>query len=271
LGQPIIGTLARIESYTKADIDRYHGRQYVGANAVVTLVGPQEREELKNIGMRFGSLPVGRRNEVTTAHVTKRQTQVILAPDDRSQCDCRLLFATHGRRHREGRALTILRLALDDGLASRMYERMATQLGLAYEQWALWESYPDVGAFELGAVLSPDKVLQFFTEARGLIESFVKEPPTGAELDRLRFRARWALESALESGSGLIALYGYPHLYGEEALTVDERMNRLFSVTVEELRATADSLLKRPAVAYCTGPVKGLSAAAIRRSLSTGP
>jgi predicted Zn-dependent peptidase len=267
LGQPIIGELPGIEGYSQKDIRRFHQRHYSGANAIVSLAGPQTHEELLKIGSNFDRIKSGVANGIKPTVMTKKASQILLAPDERSQCDCRVVFGTPGRTAGDSPALVMLRLALDDGLASRMQIRLGTELGLAYEQWAFWESYPDTGAFELGAVLSPDKVLTFFYEVSLLLKGLVTSPPMGEELDRLRFRARWALESATESNAGLFALYSTPYLYGEPIRSIAERLERLMAVTPARLAEAAKQLISYPHVAAVVGPCDGLSTRRIRNEL----
>ena len=153
-----------------------------------------------------------------------------------------------------------------------MHERLGNQLGLAYEQWAFWDSFPDVGAFEFGTVVSPDKVVTFFAEITKIISELALRPPMGAELERLRFRARWSLETAQESAAGLLALHTPSHIYDEPARTVEARIQRLEQVTSQELGAAAQALLRQPYVASVVGPSDGIRSrhihAAIRPQLS---
>ena len=269
LGQPIIGDLETIQGFSRRDLERFHKRHYCGRNLILSIASPFGHEQMRDIARPFEEMPTGIRSEFKPVISALSRPKVMLIPEQRSQCDCRLIFPTSGRLIESNRRFVMLRRALDDGLASRMQERLGNELGLAYDQWAYWESYPDTGAFELGAIVSPDKVPIFFTEIWRLLKNLVLQPPTGEELDRLRFRVRWGLQSAIESASGLIALHGFPHLYEEKDDPVSDRLERLSSITSEDLAASAACLLDSPFIASVMGPCDALSVRKVRRAIAT--
>ena len=267
LGQPIIGDLETIQGFTRTDLERFHKQHYCGQNLVLSIASPFSHQEMTATAKPFEKIPVGTRSHFKPVSKVFVQPKVMLIPEQRSQCDCRLIFPTAGRRIENNRRFIMLRRALDDGLASRMQERLGNELGLAYDQWAYWESYPDTGAFELAAVVSPDKVPVFFSEIWRLLKTLIDDPPTGKELDRLRFRVRWGLQSAIESASGLIALHAFPNLYDETDEAIAERLTCLNSITAEDLSRAAASLLSKPFIASVMGPCEGLSARKIRHAI----
>lgn len=269
LGQSIIGELAHIKRFDLDDLRRHHRAFYGAANMVATVVGPQPLDALRDIARAaFGGLPRGERRTPQSPAAPVRGPIVDLVRDHRSQCDARLVVRTPGRRDPQAPALMLLRIALDDGLASRMHRRLGAELGLAYDQWAMWEDYPDTGAFEVGAQVSPGKVRTFYDEVIGLLEGLAGDPPAGDELERIRFRARWAIQSALESAEGLVALYGTPRLWWDDPPTPATLMARLEAVDTEALRAAARGLLDpTDMVACCVGPLDRTSRRAVRARL----
>lgn len=272
LGQPIIGDLESIRRFTQSDLTHFHHRHYVAENLVLGICGPDTHLDLLNKLKPFEALRTGRPNIIGSREYKPRTKTAVIVEDERSQCDSRLVFLTPGRSAGTAAQYHLLRRALDDGLASRMHERLGNQLGLAYEQWAFWDSFPDVGAFEFGTVVSPDKVITFFAEITKLLRELVANPPQGAELDRLRFRARWSLETAQDSAAGVLALHTPAYIYEEPVRTVEARIRRLEQVTSMELAATARELLSQRYVASVVGPVDGIKAhhihAAVKPQLS---
>ncbi|MCA9538089.1 MAG: insulinase family protein [Myxococcales bacterium] len=268
IGQSVIGELAHLRRFGVADLRRHHARFYGAANMVATAVGPQSVDELMAITRdALGRLPAGQRTEPAPPGALPEGPVIDLVDDHRSQCDCRLVLRTPGRADPDAAAFALLRIALDDGLASRMHRRLGGELGLAYDQWALWEHYPDTGAFELGAQVSPGKVRTFFTEAQRLIEGLISAPPEGEELARVRFRARWAIESALDTPDGLVSLHGAPYLYTDAPPGPADRIAAFDRITTDDLRRVARRLIEpRGYVACCVGPIDK----ATRRALRAG-
>ena len=255
LGRPIIGELDLIKQFDRTHLTDFMKNHYVGSRAVITILGPQSHGELARAGSVFEQLPRGADTRLVPVPDVQSMLQVVVEHDHRSQCDCRLTFRTPGRGHALSPAFSMLRAALDDGFASRMHRRLGTELGLAYEQWALWETYPDAGLFELGAVVSEGKTLTFFNETIAILRGLAEVPPSGKELERIRFRARFAMESVAETTEGLIAIHATPKLFQEREYSLEERLARLMAVESEDFATAARAVLSGSCVAYCVGPV----------------
>ena len=242
LGQSVIGERRNIERFSVADLEHHHATHYIGAGMVVGVAADAPAEALLDLVSRhFSALPAGTRTPTSAPTQTPGKSPVFV-DDPRSQVDCRLAWRTPGGLHADADALTLAQLTLDDGLASRLQRRFGAQLGLAYEQWAQWERYPDCGAFEVGAVLSPAKVPVFFDEADALLAQLVAAPPRGEELERVRFRARFALLSALDRAEGLLAVAASSRLYAADPPTVAARLARLDAVTPEQIAAAVQAV-----------------------------
>ncbi len=270
LGQPLIGERANIERFRVPDLRRFHAAHYRAPNMVATLVGPQPAEgALDVLARHLGGLPNGARSVPGGPGPLERPPGMRFVPSGRSQVEARLLFRTPSGLHADAMALTMLRIALDSGLAARMYRRLSGELGLAYDQWALWEAYHDTGAFELGAHCSPKKVATLVDEAYALLAGLVDDPPRGEELDRIRFRARWGIQSAMDAPEGLVSIYGTPCLYYPDAPpTPEELLRRVAAVDTPTLARVASEVFVRGGHVACfVGPLEKSHRRALRASV----
>lgn len=266
LGQSVIGTPRNVERFSVDDLRRHHATHYTARNLVITVVGPQPIEAMLTAVRPFGALPEGRALPPPPAGRMPKGPALRTVDDGRSQIDARLLFRCPGRFDAAAPVIDLLRRALDDGLAARLHQRLGGQLGLAYDQWAMWEHYADSGCFELGALVSVGKLQQFVTEAHGLLRGLIESPPTGEELKRLKFRAGWAVRSAHDSPEGLVSMYGTPHLFEDQPPTPPAWIERVEAVTTEQLQAVASSIFAPSAYVSCfVGPLSK----ADRRGLKT--
>ncbi len=254
LGQSVVGNPRNLERFDAGDLRRHHGHHYVSGNLVVTVAGPHPAGELLDwMSEAFAAFPAGERPALPPAPQPVAKPSFLHVDDARSQVDCRLVYRTPGGLDPTSPALAMARMALDDGLASRLHRRMGNDLGLAYDQWANWERYPDVGAFEIGAQVSAPKVPTFFTEAFALFRGLVEDPPRGDELARLRFRARFHLRSMVERAEGRVLLVAGHRVYPVDPPDVEERLRRLDAVTPEAIAEAVRGLLAGPPVGVAVG------------------
>lgn len=269
LGRSIIGPRDNIKRFGLEDLRRHHQRYYGAANMVLTVVGPQDEASLRAAVAPFGRLPTGVRSAPPPVGEAPKGPLVELVEDGRSQCECRLAVRTPGREAPGAAALAVLRHALDDGLSSRLHRRLGGELGLAYDLWASWERYTDTGVFEIGANVSPAKVEQFIEEAQGLLVGLAERPPTGEELDRVRFRARWALRMHADAAEGLADLYGLPWLYQNDPPSPASWLAAVEKVDPPALAAAAQTLLNAEQRMICVvGPLdKGVRRTLRRRAV----
>ncbi|MBU0551480.1 insulinase family protein [Myxococcota bacterium] len=270
MARSIIGTQDNIARFTVEDLRRHHQRYVHAANMVVTLVSPlEEAHALALLARRFEGLPSGPVSTLPPAESTGPGPNARLVDDHGSQCECRVVYRTAGGRGDDALALALLRVALDDGLASRLHHRLGLELGLAYDQWASYERLADVGVFELGASLSPAKAPRFIEEARALVRGLIEHPPEGEELARVRFRARWSFLTAMDSAEGLASLYGTPHLYWETPRAPEAVLAEVDALTSEDLAAAAARLLRDEDLGVAVvGPLTASQRRAVERQLS---
>ncbi|MFN3198004.1 MAG: M16 family metallopeptidase [Bradymonadia bacterium] len=245
MGQRIIGPESNIERFDLDDLHRMHRRHFQGPNMVVTVVADADPQILlDDIEAAFSKLPGGDARALTPLPEFAAGPLLRQVPDSGSQVECRLAFRTPGFRHPDAPIIDMIKRILDDGMASRIQRRLGNDLGLAYDQWAAWDRYPDTGAFEIGATVSPGKAITLVKEAYALLEGLVTDPPDDAELSRVRFRAQWAAETGGEHGEVLAARYGTRRLYWPDARPVAERLAAQLDVSAEDIARVAASLFQ---------------------------
>ncbi|MEZ4471652.1 MAG: pitrilysin family protein [bacterium] len=257
LGQNVIGSQENLQRFTRADLQRHHAHFFGARNMVLTVAGPDAPAALLDaVAGPFSALPAGEARTPEPAGAAPLGPVVEQVEDGQSQVEVRLLFRTPGRHHADAPALRVLRRALDDGLSARLHRRLGSELGLAYSLWAVWERYSDSGAFEIGASVSPAKVTAFVEESQALLRGLATAPPTGDELDHVRFRTAWAARCNADQAEGLVSMYGTPHLFEAEPAHPADRLAAALAVTTDELARVADATFRPDEHVACfVGPL----------------
>ena len=136
---------------------------------------------------------------------------------------------------------------LDDGMATRLYERLCDERGLCYDVSASYEAFADAGLFDIAADAAPERAEQVLQEIFAVAQSLRGEGPTQAELEKAKKRFAWQLAEQDDDPAALSSFYGLGELTGV-ARTPAERLALLNATTREDVQRAAAKLFTRDAV-----------------------
>jgi predicted Zn-dependent peptidase len=246
LGRPITGPPEHLEGFDVARLRGHLKRHYTANNAVVAVSGAfDERTILDALEGAFGSLAKGKRlvPEAAPAVEVGARPRVSFVESDGSQTDLRVAFRAPGDHHPREAATEMLLRVLDDGMSTRLYERICDRLGLCYTVSAGFEAYEDAGVFDFAAETQHGRVTEVTEQMLNVCAELAAHGPTAAELDKAKSRAAWGIRALLDSPGDLADFYGLATL-AEVARTPAERADQLLSVSAEEVRAAAEEVFQ---------------------------
>jgi predicted Zn-dependent peptidase len=139
--------------------------------------------------------------------------------------------------------MLLLDRILDDGMSSRLWQRLVENKGLCYELWASIDSYSDTSIFEVGASVAPDKVLPLVEGIYNELKRLRDDGPSDEEFDLARRRLQFGEEFVLDKVSELNERLGSHVLYGP-AISIQEQMQRIANLTKDDVVQTANQLFQ---------------------------
>ncbi len=244
LGYPITGTLSTLESFDIPLLQKHHRARYVAEGSVVTLAGPLDPEAtLAQIADAFAALPHGK-EPVASAPPLQTELRFQHVKYTGSQTSVRVGFRAPGEHHPDEPATELLLRTLDDGMATRLYERLCDERGLCYDVSANYEAYADGGLFDVAADAAPERTEDVLTEIFAVLRSLRDEGPSAAELDKAKKRFAWQLQEQDDDPAALSSFYGLGELTGI-ARTPHERRELLEATTLADVQRAAQKLLTR--------------------------
>src|SRR5439155_13439997 len=191
----------------------------------------------------FSGLRRGQRVGAVAPTLSQKRPRIRHVPNISSQTTLRVAFRAVADCDAREPALEMLLRVLDDGMSTRLYERICDTKGLCYDVGALYESYEDDGVFDVAAEVQHERVLEVATEIFAVLKDLSENGPTPAELDRAKARQLWQTKAMLDdvdSLAGFYALAALSHL----APTPGERHAELSAVTAREVRDVADAVFR---------------------------
>lgn len=240
LGRPILGTIDSVRSHDASRLRAFMDRLYFPSNLIVAAAGAVDEDEIARvIEARFPGSGLKQRGP-RAAPVYKGG----VGADERDieQTHIALAFPGVCARHEDHYAMRIFAEALGGGMASRLFQTIREERGLAYSVYAYAHGYDDVGI--VGAYVGADAA--HAVEATALVRSeieAVERDLTQKEVDRARSMLKSTLLMGLESPYGRAdAAAAQVSTFGRLVSPAEIR-DRLDRVTLEDVRRCARHVL----------------------------
>jgi len=244
LGFPITGSLQTLDSFDIPLLQRHHAARYVAEASVVTVAGPLDPEAaLAQVAEVFKALPNGA-EPATVAPALQTGLRFSHVKYTGSQASVRVGFRAPGELDVHEPATELLLRVLDDGMATRLYERLCDVRGLCYDVSASYEAYVDAGLFDVAADAAPERAEDVLSEIFGVLRALRDEGPSQAELEKAKRRFAWQLAEQDDDPAALSSFYGLGELTGV-ARTPRERQALLEATSLADVRRAAARLFNR--------------------------
>ena len=154
---------------------------------------------------------------------------------------------------RDRAALAIYSTLLGGSMASRLFDEIREQRGLAYSVHSSAHAYADVPVLQLSAGLDSTKTIEAYARMKEIVTELREQGPTRDEVERARAYAAGARAIAFEN-SGAVARYAAQQaiVYGED-VNPDRAIELLDEVPFERVAEVAAAVSDELSVA-CVGP-----------------
>lgn len=253
LGRPIEGTKETVTSFDHKKTVAFHAQEFSYPNLVVAAAGNVQHSRLVElIGEAFdgcsgspGILP-----QIITDR-RPRPAAPILIEQKAELEQAHLVIATPwpSAQSEERYAASLLASVIGGGTSSRLWQKIREDRGLAYSVGAGGSTFSDVGVFTVYAGTSPgqlDEVVDLSLEAlRDAVSTLV----TDEELNIAKDQAISSILLGLESSSARASTLARQEIIHGRRIPPSEVIERLRSITPEELKAVASEYFKTEALA----------------------
>ena len=261
LGREVLGDVDTVRAMRREDIVEFFGRHYRPANLVVAAAGRVDHDEMcEAVEAHLAPSAGGERPERTAppTDVVPLSTQVRDGEQVHLVVGWRGLPVDHDDRY----TLHVANQVLGGGPSSRLFQAIREDRGLAYSVYSWVSSYSDAGLLAVYAGTSPGRSAELIetleAELRDLVEG-------GITADELRVASGFlcgATELGLEDSGSRMSRLGRMLLTTGAVVSIDEQLDRIRSVTVDDVDALLRRLLAAPRSVCAVGPVDAAAVAA---------
>jgi len=245
LGREVLGTDATIEAMPRAGIAQFHSAHYRPTNVVLAAAGNLTHTDvLTAIADRFPDTD-GTRPERPGSSLSD-PIPVVVDTRDTEQAHVvlgtRALPALDPDRY----ALTVVNQALGGGMASRLFQKVREERGLAYSVYSYRVSFDDTGFLAVYAGTSPERVDETLEIIEEELAGLANDSLPSAELDAAKSHLSGSLAMSLETSASRMRRLGRSELVEGEIPTIDELTARVAAVEADDVARVIDRVFNAP-------------------------
>jgi predicted Zn-dependent peptidase len=269
LGRPVLGVGKTLKKIVRGDLFDFAAANYTPGRTVVSVAGAYDRAAIEAVARKwladrpaapapdvepvlpvFGDGPsarhpgawLGRERDIEQLHVVFARHAPSSSSEDR--------FAAR-----------VFAEIFGGGMASRLFQQVREEKGLAYTIDAACDQYSDAGRFTVYAGCAAEDALEVAKITAAIWADMAANGPADAELERAKavMKAQFAMAAeapSIRAGSAAHELLAFGRL-----IDIEEVMRWIDAVTQADVRRIAAMSLSGPAYAAAVGPAAGLGAA----------
>ncbi|MBQ9756377.1 MAG: insulinase family protein [Clostridia bacterium] len=240
LGQTILGSIKNIKSFNAQKIKDYLNRYYTADNVVISVAGNVDIDATIDYVKEYFE---------SKFTVIKSDKQVVSMPSERKdlfrskrieQSHIGMVMKGYTATDELADAFSIANTVLGGGMSSRLFQRIREDLGLCYSVYSYPSQYKDNGILEIYAGVntqSRDKAVEAIVE---VVDKFKKDGVTEQEFARGKEQLKSSFIFSRESTGSQMLLYGRYLLFLNKEFDFEDRIKKLESVSMDDVRRAID-------------------------------
>ena len=249
LGKNIVGTQASIRAFSADGIRAHMAKFYVPERTVVAFSGAFDRTQaIALCEDAFGEMQNTNDPLVYTTPKAFQFVKTVKRPFQQNVLT--LGFPACALEDPRVHAFTYACAVLGGSNSSRLFQRLREELGLVYSADAYHAAFLGAGTACITMALAAEKEEAALRETLRLCRAFPSSI-TPEELDRAKMQTRAAVAMSLESPSTSASRIGRSLLLRNEVLEEEELLQKLQSVTLDEVRDAAAEMLQPDKLSLC--------------------
>ncbi len=244
LGYRITGGVESLARFDEPMLRTHHTRHYTTTNALLCLAGNFDVAAAVAMAEKaFSAMPKGKRVEATAPTNGQTKPRFSFVKNQSSQTDLRIAFRAVSEHDKLEPAVEMLLRVLDDGMSTRLYERICDRLGLCYDVSGMFEAYDDDGVVDIAAGMAHERATLVLKELFTLVNDLSSHGPTPDELTKAKDRHLWSVEAMEDDPEEVAGFYGLS-AFTAGARTPMARHEQLADVTQADVRDAAQRIFR---------------------------
>ena len=238
-GRNILGPRKNVEGFTKADIESYMQKRYCSDNIVISMAGNIDVNAAEEMVEKyFGDMPKCCCCKTDVKVDIKAQS--LFKTKDIEQVHIGIAYPSVKRYDGLFDATQIMNAILGGSMSSRLFQTVREELGLAYTVYSYISTYCETGTLAVYAGVNSEKYQQSAEAIYNCLNDLRKKNISEEEFLRGKEQLISSQIFAQESTSSQMLLFGKELLYRGQLYNFEERVNKISSVTLNDVLDAID-------------------------------
>lgn len=238
-GRNILGPRKNVEGFTKADIESYMQKRYCSDNIVISMAGNIDVNAAEEMVEKyFGDMPKCCCCKTDVKVDIKAQS--LFKTKDIEQVHIGIAYPSVKRYDGLFDATQIMNAILGGSMSSRLFQTVREELGLAYTVYSYISTYCETGTLAVYAGVNSEKYQQSAEAIYNCLNDLRKKNISEEEFLRGKEQLISSQIFAQESTSSQMLLFGKELLYRGQVYNFEERVNKISSVTLNDVLDAID-------------------------------
>ena len=245
LGWDIAGPKEVIAKLPTDQLPEYFRTHYFAENTIVGVAGKIDPVKVKEtVWQYFSEMRRGERHNFLPYQIKQTEKRVKIFNKATDQTHLIVGVPGYGLNDERRHAANVLGIVLGAGMSSRLFTEVREKRGLAYYVSGGASCYSDVGDFTVSAGGENVKLVEALTVIMEQLKRLRNEPVSEAEVRKAKDFMRGHMLLGLETSDAFTSYYTDQLLYREKIVTPEEAIVNWGKVTVAEMQAVANDLLR---------------------------
>jgi predicted Zn-dependent peptidase len=234
LGRDVLGDMHTVEALGRDEIQGFFDHWYRPRTMVLAAAGNLAHDEVVRLAEdAFGSRSGGTIPERTGPAPV--ESRVAVARDDTEQAHLCLGWRSPTVTDPDRWAMAVANQVLGGGMASRLFQEVREERGLAYAVYSHPSAYTDSGYLTIYCGTAPKRAKETLTVIEDVIAGLVADGVTERELEVAAGYIEGSLLLGLEDSGGRMARLGRSVVQQDRATSVDDQLSAIAAVTGDDV------------------------------------
>ena len=257
LGRDVLGDMGTVEALGRDEILGFFERWYRPGTMVLAAAGRLEHADVVAAAeAAFGSAAGGVVPERSAPGSVEPSVTVV--HDDTEQAHLCLGWRSPPVDHPDRWALAVANQILGGGMASRLFQEVREERGLAYAVYSHPSAYSDAGYVTIYCGTAPKRARETLGVIDEVIEGLLAGGVTDRELEVATGYIEGSLLLGLEDSGGRMGRLGRGMVQQGRATTVDEQVAAIAAVTSEDVHRVLRDVFTGSRALAAVGPMTDL-------------